>query len=233
MPISKYFRDPFKCFLFEVGAGYYARKLASGPEAELRREFVEFLSLPLAQNGNPRVRLLDVGCGPGHVTRALARRGYDTTGVDRSLRLLRIARRNARREGLEMKFERSPSDKLPFGDAEFDCAIATGVIYWVEHPLATLRDMVRVVRPGGVIGTLDPHASMSIARVRTYNTEHRLNRRDSRKMTAWATSAEFNRRFEEADLQQLLTEAGLASLTLECRMDGMVWFTKGVVPPRP
>jgi ubiquinone/menaquinone biosynthesis C-methylase UbiE len=232
MPISKYFRDPFKWFLFEIGAGYYARKLATGPEADLRRDFVEFLNLPPAQNGNPRIRFLDVGCGPGHVTRALARRGYEATGVDRSVRLLRIARRNARREGLEMKFERSPSDKLPFADAAFDCAIATGVIYWVEHPLATLREMVRVVRPGGMIGTLDPHASMSIARVRTYNSEYHLNRRDSRKMTAWATSAEFNRRFEETELQRLLTESGLASLTLERRMDGMVWFSKGIVLPR-
>jgi len=233
MPISKYFRDPFKWLLFEIGAGYYARKLATGPEADIRREFVEFLNLPPTQNGNRRVRLLDVGSGPGHVTRGLARRGYAATGVDRSWRLLRIARRIARREGLEIKFERSPSDQLPFADAAFDCAIATGVIYWVERPLATLREMVRVVRPGGVIGTLDPHASMSIARVRMYNSEHDLNRRDARKMTTWATSAEFNRRFEEADLRQLLTEAGLAGLTLERRMDGMVWFSKGIVLPRP
>ena len=232
MRISKYLRDPFKWFLFEIGAGYYARKLASGPEADLRRDFLEFLNLPPAQNGNPRVRFLDVGCGPGHVTRELARRGYDATGVDRSVRLLRIARRSARREGLEMRFERSPSDKLPLADAGFDCAFATGVIYWVEHPLETLREMVRVVRPGGAIGTLDPHASMSIARVRTYNSDHRLNRRDARKMTAWATSAEFNRRFEEADLRRLLTDAGLASVTLERRMDGMVCFSKGIVPPR-
>jgi ubiquinone/menaquinone biosynthesis C-methylase UbiE len=233
MAISKYFRDPFKWFLFEVGAGYYARKLATGPEADIRRDFVEFLNLAAAQNGNPPVRLLDVGCGPGHVTRALARRGYDATGVDRSVRLLQIARRNARREGLQTKFERSSSNMLPFADGTFDCAIATGVIYWVEHPLETLREMVRVVRPGGAISTLDPHASMSIPRVRAYNSEHQLNRRDSRKMTAWATSAEFNRRFEEPDLRKLLTDAGLASLTLERRMDGMVWFSKGIVPPRP
>jgi ubiquinone/menaquinone biosynthesis C-methylase UbiE len=233
MAISKYFRDPFKWFLFEVGAGYYARKLATGPEADIRRDFVEFLNLAPAQNGNPLVRLLDVGCGPGHVTRALARRGYDATGVDRSVRLLQIARRNARREGLQTKFERSSSNMLPFADSSFDCAIATGVIYWVEHPLETLREMVRVVRPGGAISTLDPHASMSIPRVRAYNSEHQLNRRDSRKMTAWATSAEFNRRFEEPDLRKLLTDAGLGSLTLERRMDGMVWFSKGIVPPRP
>ena len=148
MAIAKYFRDPFKWFLFEIGAGYYARKLATGPEADIRRDFVEFLNLAPVQNGNPQVRLLDVGCGPGHVTRALARRGYDATGVDRSVRLLQIARRNARREGLQTKFERSSSDQLPFADASFDCAIATGVIYWVEYPLATLREMVRVVKPG-------------------------------------------------------------------------------------
>ncbi|MGB0034710.1 MAG: class I SAM-dependent methyltransferase [Candidatus Acidiferrales bacterium] len=231
-PISRLLRDPFKRLLFELGAGYYARKLATGPEADLRSDFVEFLNLPPASEGKPRLRILDVGCGPGHVARALARRGYDVTGVDRGWRLLRIARRLAAREGVEVRFESSASDKLSFADAFFDCAIATGVIYWVEHPDATLREMVRVTRPGGFIASLDPHASMSIPRVRIYNSEHHLNRRDARKMIAWATSAEFNRRFQETKLRDLLTHAGLANLTLEHRLDGMVWFSKGFIPNR-
>ena len=40
MPLKRLLRDPFKRILFELGAGYYARKLATGPEADIRREFV-------------------------------------------------------------------------------------------------------------------------------------------------------------------------------------------------
>lgn len=44
------FRDPFKRLLFELRAGYYARKLARGPEADIRREFVRSLGLPACGN---------------------------------------------------------------------------------------------------------------------------------------------------------------------------------------
>ena len=59
-----------------------------------------------------------------------------------------------------------------------------------------------------------------------------LNARDTRKLVAWATSAQLNRRFEEGHLRSLLTDAGLQSLTLEQRFGGMVWFWKGTVPAR-
>lgn len=232
-PLSKLFRDPFKRVLFELGADYYAHKLAVGPEADLRREFIEFLNLPSGTAGAPTCRILDVGCGPGHVARLLARRGYHVTGVDRSRRLLRIAGRLAAREGVPVHFQNAPAEKLPFSSAAFDHAYATGVIYWIEQPAATLREMVRVTRPGSMVASLDPHASMSRSRMRAYSAKNKLNRRDARKLALWAASAELNRRFEEAELRDLLTQAGLVSLTLERRLGGMVWFSKGTVPPRP
>jgi ubiquinone/menaquinone biosynthesis C-methylase UbiE len=230
------FRDPFKWLLFELGAGYYARKLATGPEAELRREFVEHMVLPEAQaharNATGRFRILDVGCGPAHVARALAQQGCDVTGIDRSTSLLRIARKLAVSQRVPLRLEHASTDALPFADATFDCALATGVIYWVEHHEKTLREMVRVTRPGGTIVSLDPHASMSVARMQAYSTEHSLTRRDARKLSRWATAASFNRRFEEAELRRLFDSAGLVNLVFEQRLGGMAWFSKGEVRAR-
>ncbi len=220
-------RDWVKWLLFELGAGYYARKLATGPEADLRREFAEFLAAP------PGARVLDVGCGPGHLARWLARGGCQVTGVDRGWRLVRIARRLAEREGVPVRFERAPAERLPFADAAFDLTVATTVVYWVEQPEAVLREMVRVTRPGGAVATLDPHASMTVALVRAYCASKRLNRRDTRKLVAWAHASERSRRFEEGKLRSLLVGAGLADLHLERRMGGLVWFARGVVPARP
>jgi ubiquinone/menaquinone biosynthesis C-methylase UbiE len=231
MPIKKLLRDPFKRFLFEVGAGYYARKLATGPEADIRQEFVASLRLPPAHL-NPDLKFLDVGCGPGHVARSLAASGYNVTGVDRCHSLLRIARRLGSRIARpdRLAFHHSTTDKLPFGDATFDVTYATGVIYWVEHLPETLREIVRVTRPNGMVAFLDPHASMSIANAREYSRRRGLSRRDTRKMVAWATSARFNRRFEEVELRRALADAGLEQIHLERRLDGMVWFTRARTP---
>jgi ubiquinone/menaquinone biosynthesis C-methylase UbiE len=230
------FRDHFKWLLFELGAGYYTRKLAAGPEADLRREFLQSMVLPAAQahaqsTAGP-FRVLDVGCGPGHVACVLAQRGCEVTGVDRSSRLLRFAQKLAARQNIRLRLERAPTDALPFADATFDCSLATGVIYWVEHHEKTLCEMVRVTRPGGTVVSLDPHASMSLSAVGAYAAEHSLARRDARKLSAWATAASFNRRFTESELRRLLESAGLEDVALQRRLDGMVWFSKGVVPTR-
>ena len=217
-------RDWLKWLLFELGAGYYTRKLAAGPEAELRREFAEFLSPPAG------TRVLDVGCGPGHLARWLAQRGCQVTGVDRSWRLVRIARRLAAREGLPVRFERGSGEQLPFADAAFDLTLATTVIYWVERPEAVLRQMVRVTRAGGTVASLDPHAAMSVSSVEAYCRSKGLTGQDARKLVAWARASEHSLRFTEEELRRLLTGAGLAELRLERRMGGLVWFARGTVP---
>lgn len=221
-------RDWLKWLLFELGAGYYSRKLATGPEADLRREFAEFLA------PSPGTRVLDVGCGPGHLARWLAQRGCQVTGVDRGRRLIGMARRWAEREGVSsVRFERAPGEQLPFADAAFDLTLATTVIYWVERPEAVLGEMVRVTRPGGQVATLDPHASMSVASVRAYCASRRLDRKDARKLVAWARASERCRRFTEDELRGLFGGAGLGELHLERRMGGLVWFARGAVPTRP
>lgn len=221
--------DSLKWLLFELGAGYYARKLASGPEADLRQEFLEFFLEGAAAGPPGKTRVLDVGCGPGHLARSLARRGCEVTAVDRGWRLLRIARRWARREGIAVTFRRAPAESLPFGDGAFDCACATTLIYLVADPARVLAEMVRVTRNGGTVATLDPHASMSVPAMRAYAASQGLASRDARKLVAWAAAAEFNRRFEEAELRRLLLGAGLDALTFERRLGGMVWFARGRV----
>ena len=215
--------DWIKWLAFELGADYYARKLASGPEAELRREFADFLDRA------PGDRILDVGCGPGHLARLLAQRGCQVTGIDRGWRLIRIARSLARKEQVEVEFQRSPAERLPFSENSFDCTIATTVIYWVAQPDEVLREMARVTRAGGTIATLDPHAAMSVESIRSYCESQKIGAEGQRKLVAWARAAEMSRRFTEADLLSLFESAGLGRPQLERRLGGLVWFARSLV----
>jgi ubiquinone/menaquinone biosynthesis C-methylase UbiE len=228
MSLRTLLRDPFKEIIFEIGAGYYARKLERGPETDIRREFLDSLELPKPAGG-AGLRILDVGCGPGHMARELAESGYEVTGVDRSRALLRRARHSSRHT--TARFRYATTDDLPFADGSFDLTYATGVMYWVEHLDATLREVVRVTRPGGRVAFMDPDESLTMANARAYSKRQGLSRRDTRKMVAWATSARFNRRFTDEDLRGALTRAGLVNIDMERRMDGMVWFSRSQVAP--
>jgi SAM-dependent methyltransferase len=83
-------------------------------------------------------------------------RGH-VTGVDRSRVLVAAARQRAREEGLgrRLDFRWGDAAALPFRAGRFDCALAVTVLLHVARPRAVLRELVRVTRPGGVVGLQD------------------------------------------------------------------------------
>lgn len=83
----------------------------------------DFLEEIFAQTGNPVRTILDLGCGTGGHALVLARRGYSVTGVDRSHRMVSIAREKARRENLSIEFVESDIRDLAL-DRSFDAVIA-------------------------------------------------------------------------------------------------------------
>src|SRR5437764_5977716 len=96
----------------------------------------------------PGQRVLDVGCGPGALTGELVRRlGADAVvAVDPSESFVAAAR--ARNPGVEIQL--ASAEQLPFPDGTFDAALAQLVVHFMTDPVAGLREMARVTRPGGV-----------------------------------------------------------------------------------
>jgi ubiquinone/menaquinone biosynthesis C-methylase UbiE len=111
--------------------------------------------LPYLTSG---MRLLDVGCGPGSITQGLAQRVApgQVVGVDLSGDTLDSARANAAAQGLtNLTYEQASVYQLPFPDAAFDVAYAHQVLQHLSDPRKALREMLRVVRPGGLIAVRD------------------------------------------------------------------------------
>lgn len=95
------------------------------------------------------LRVLDVGCGPGALTAELvARVGAErVAAVDPSEPFVEAARE--RHSGVLVR--QAPAEELPFDDASFDAALAQLVVHFMTDPVAGLREMRRVTRPGGTV----------------------------------------------------------------------------------
>ncbi|HXC53396.1 MAG TPA: methyltransferase domain-containing protein [Candidatus Limnocylindrales bacterium] len=106
----------------------------------------------------PGMRLLDVGCGPGSITRGFAERlaPGQVVGLDLSTETLAAAREDAAEHGLDnLQYERGSIYELPFPDASFDAVFAHQVIQHLSEPAAALREMLRVLRSGGWLAVRD------------------------------------------------------------------------------
>lgn len=102
--------------------------------------------------------LLDVGCGPGTVTVDLARRlaPGEVVGLDNAAVVLEDARAAAAGAGLvNLRFLEGDAYQLPFEDDSFDVVHAHQVLQHLTDPVAALREMKRVARPGGIVAVRD------------------------------------------------------------------------------
>ncbi|RYG48776.1 class I SAM-dependent methyltransferase [bacterium] len=90
-------------------------------------------------------RVLDVGCGEGRFCRMLAERGAETVGIDPTLPFLN----EARRLHPAGEYVEGFAESLPFGDASFDLAVSYLTLIDIPDFRAAIREMARVLRPGG------------------------------------------------------------------------------------
>ena len=118
------------------------------------------LELDLGRN----VRILEVGCGAGLMTVALARNGYSVDALDSTATMLQMARNDAVDQGVLNRIRIHSADvhALPFAAQTFDLVIAIGVIPWLHSERVALQEMQRVLKPGGhLLVTADNNARLS------------------------------------------------------------------------
>lgn len=97
-------------------------------------------------------RVLDVAAGNGNATMALARRGAAVTSTDYVRALLDKGAARAAAEGLRVTFRPADAEALPFADASFDAVASTFGVMFAPNQAQAAGEMMRVCRPGGVIG---------------------------------------------------------------------------------
>lgn len=127
--------------------------MSFGQDPRWRRALVDEI------DPQPGMRILDVATGTGMVAFALAARGAEVVGLDQSEAMLAAARARLARTPAPVRrrvtFLLGEAEALPFADGEFDALSFTYLLRYVDDRPATMRELVRVVRPGGRIGMVE------------------------------------------------------------------------------
>lgn len=137
----------------------------------------------------------DIGAGTGFMTEGLIREGLHVIAVDQSNEMLdEMRKRFSEVDGIEYLL--GESEKLPIPDGSVDYAFANMYLHHVESPLNAIKEMVRILKPGGklVITDMDTHTFEFLKR------EHH---------DRWMG-------FDRIDVKQWFEEAGLKNVAVDC-----------------
>ena len=150
-------------------------------------------------------RLLDVGCGPGTITLDLASlvAPGDVIGIDASADVVAEARSAAAARASDLRFEVGDVYRLAFDDDAFDVVHAHQVLQHLTDPVGALRELRRVLRPGGTLAVRDsdygaftwsPPSPVLDRWLALYHEVTRRNGADAdagRSLAAWVRAAGF------------------------------------------
>lgn len=202
----------------EWAAGIYekaARLAIDGYYAQLAREIV-------AELGSGRI--LDVGTRPGYLPIEIAKRAksISVVGIDATEKMIRLARRLAKAQGLtdRLTFLVGDAYSLVFDDDSFDMVISTGVLHSWKEPVRALGECHRVLKPGGVAWILDPAQIFAATNFRLWRCSLNWRERVVYKIHSWLPGSGPPRRFSPEEVRDLLAKTPFAGGVVE-RRDGI------------
>lgn len=223
----------FSHFVFTIGAHFYAWMTWTPIWREHCASLADYFPQagPVTEDasrmgegaGSQRLRILDLGIGPGisgigildRRPRALV------VGLDFSRTMLRLAQRYLRRADLPpaalLPLVHGDVMNLPFPDASFDVITHHSFLYLLSQRERALREMARVLRPGGTYVFLEPRDGGSLLELLTGAGGFRFKL----SMFLWRVFSQGFGRFQAAELTGLLEHHGFAAIDLQPTLSGL------------
>ena len=124
-----------------------AGKRSKYPDIAIRHQY--FLEMLVGTHG----RVLEIGCGSGQMQLDLLRRGYEVVGIDIATGMIEATRKlvNEKLPNARPRLLVGDIEALAFPDAYFDVVLAAGVIEYLRSDEKSLREISRVLKPGGIV----------------------------------------------------------------------------------
>jgi SAM-dependent methyltransferase len=208
--------------VYEQRAEIHYPEPVAAPDPAVDRKY-ERISAALGDH-LPCRSFLDAGCGDGRYFGVFAARPPTerVAGCDIAERILETARATAARAGLTPELVRANVESLPFEDGAFDLVLCTQVLEHVVDPSAVLRELARVLEPGGTLLLSTDHSGNTVTRALfapRLAVLGVLGLRNRRAPVVWP-----ERRFPLDELEALVRGAGL-------RLDHLETFRFSGPPP--
>lgn len=193
-------------FNYDLIASQYASRVDSAPYNALYERPAMLALLPSLEG----LRILDAGCGSGWYAEQLIERGARLDAIDASAAMVDYARQRLEKKGLIAQAHAALqvadlADPLPFEDGVFDGIVSPLVLHYMRDWRPALREMKRVLKPGGWLQLSTHHPAADAERFKTRNyfeTEHIVDEWD------WVGKVEFFRR-SLTEIVDSIVESGL------------------------
>jgi ubiquinone/menaquinone biosynthesis C-methylase UbiE len=162
------------------------------------------LAKRIAEGLKPGDRVLEVAPGPGYLAIALAQLGsYRVAGLDVSRTFVRMARENALCSRVEVDFREGDAAAMPFAAEAFDFIVCRAAFKNFSDPVGALREMHRVLGPGGRALVIDMRSDASGKAIVDEVAKMHLGRIDAF-LTRTTLSALTKRAYSKADFERMV-----------------------------
>jgi len=144
----------------KINEAYFQRKDVDAPIIQETRLTATESQVGLIKRYGNGTRLLDVGCGEGFFLFNASKAGYTTKGIEISQDVAEYARREF---GLDV--EAKPFEELRFAENYFDVVTLWQVLEHVPYPLMVLKEVHKILKPGGLLATSTPDIEGILAKI--------------------------------------------------------------------
>jgi ubiquinone/menaquinone biosynthesis C-methylase UbiE len=203
-------------------ATWYAKNTA-GAAAEFEADAAR-----IAKRLQPGGRVLEIAPGPGYLAVALARLGpYKVSGLDISRAFVRIAAETAAKAGVAVEFQQGDAANIPFAGDTFDFVVCRAAFKNFSDPHGALREMRRVLKPGGEALIIDMRKDATDEAIDTLVDGMKLGAVDALMTRAVFKHSLRKRAYTKADFERMAAQASFQITEMTAESIGLdIWFRK-------